>query len=396
LIVNYFKFHFNLLLLMEVSNLKPLIDKHLRPRERVLAYVKSSFLDKANHHRRRMPTAQLLANQLGVGVSTVQKVYQQLIDEGKLEASPGRGTYIKQATETTRIGICFGIISDRATEVWQSRISGAIIQASGNSPMPAEIIPIHPGKNTGGEDTIVNTLQRLTGVIFFPQPSLPRLVGLAEKASVPWVTLHPLQPQETANFVSPDYIESCRLLGMAGIRAGRRRVALVQAHPSGFSASNFLRSAGLLAAIGKHLGDTVKLRIFDAETASVEVGRAAAASLFRKDGFKPDLVFCMGDFLAHGFLGWLRDNSIDCPNTVSVVSGTGLLHNPDPFPAMTSMRQELEQMGEALLRLIYQRLDSGASVPGIYIPSHFVGGATTVAEENEILFSKHATQKNLT
>jgi DNA-binding transcriptional regulator YhcF (GntR family) len=360
--------------------------EHLRPRERVTSYIEAT-LAEASRQGGRLPTAQNLAKRLNVGVSTVRKAYQQLINDGRLEAAPGRGTFAKQTFTTMRIGICFGAISDEATELWQSRISGAIIQASSRIAQPPEIIPIHPHHALVGQNNFPDMLRRLTGLILFPQPGLQNLVGMAKEASVAWVTLHPLHPQETANFVSPDYIDSCRLLGTAGIRAGRRRIALVQAHPSGFSASNFLRSAGLVAAIGRHLGDTVNLRIFDAESASFEVGRLAASSLFDHGGFHPDLVFCMGDYLAHGFLTWLKDNAIACPKTVSVISGTGLVHTPDPFPGMTSIRQSLEGMGEMLLRSIISRVESGSTVPGVYVASHFVGGATTLGEENELLFA---------
>lgn len=384
------EFNFNLIFYLVMSLNKgklTTVDRNRsRPGEKVFNYLNRKYLTSDLVETTRLPTAQELAKQLNVGVSTVQKTYQRLIKEGRLDAAPGRGTFVRGRSSKKRIGICIGEVGDSATEIWQSRINGAIIHAATIAEDTVEIVPFRPSDLAPGRSR-VELPDGLDGIIVFPHPELPQLIRCAKDQLVPWVTLHPLHPEETADFVSPNYITGCRLLGRACVESGRRRMALVQAHPAGPSASNFLRSSGFLDSIGYRLGDSIKLRIYDGATASVQTGRAAASTLFAKGGFRPDMVFCMGDFLAHGFLGWLKDNGIPCPEAVSVVSGTGLVHDPDPFPGMTCLRQPLEKLGYELLQFMMRRIERGCPIPGTYIPSFFVGGATTLLSENSLLLS---------
>lgn len=363
--------------------------KRQRPGERVLGYLNDTFIEAEVHTGTRLPTAHELSESLDVGISTVQKVYQKLVQEGALEAIPGRGTFVARQRKGNRIALSFGSVGDLATEVWQSRIAAAIVQDGDSLGIPQEIIPFHPGDEGSTGEFLAEKFASVDGAILFPHPDLEALIQNARDAEIPWVTLHPVKSQDTADFVSPDYISGCKLIGKASFASGRKRIALVQAHPAGgASASNFLRSAGLLDAIGPRLGDEVKLRIFDANTASYQTGREAAANLFSKDGFQPDLVFCMGDFLAHGFLSWLRDHNISCPKKVSLIAGTGLIHDPDPFPGMTCMRQPLEALGKEMLKLLLRRIEVRLPIPGIFIKNDFVGGETTLPAENAVLFSK--------
>ena len=362
----------------------------LRPSENVIEYLNAEFLNSEEMVGCRLPTTQELARNLGVGVSTVQKVFKGLVTDGVLDAVPGRGTFVAKRKSHATLVVSFGDVEDVPSKVWQSRIGGTVMQAAADMKTPPTILPFAPRDIDSPQAKVrwENTMNSASGMIVFPHPLMGKILTEAQKHNLPCVTLHPLGINNTADFVSPDYAEICRSMAQAALAAGRRRIALVQAHPLGGVVSSFLRGAGLLDAIKDQLGNQVQLRIIEGSSASKSAGREAAATLFAKDSFHPDFVFCMGDFLAHGFLDWLSENRISCPEQVSVVAGTGLHYSPDPWPGMTTIEQPLCALGQTLLTLLLRRIEMGTPLPGIYLPCTFCGGATTLPEENQLLFSE--------
>lgn len=367
--------------------------KRLRPHERVRAHLTKEFLDLPDGTR--LPTAQEVADQLDVGLSTVQKTFRKLAGENRLKTIAGSGTYVinKRNTErpgTLEVAVVFGIINDHAVEIWQNRIGGAIMQAAGESSESINIRPIRTlHDQPRGVKVVADAISGADGVIIFPSPFFDDLARLAQRRNIPYVSLHPHLRELTENFVSADYISICRRAGEAWLAYGRRKIALIQAHPSGPSPSNFLRAAGILDAINERLGRGVDLRIIDSVSATEAAGREAAACLFEKEDYKPDAVFCMGDLIAHGFLEWLKDHGIACPGEVSIISGTGMQYSenpiPNPFPGITASRQPLDRLGRELLQMLLRRIQDGRSQPGIYLPAPFIGGATTTEKENALL-----------
>jgi GntR family transcriptional regulator len=64
---------------------------YLQLRERIVAMILDGTLKESN----ALPSARKLADEYRVNVLTVLKGYQQLADEGLVEAKRGRGTFIK-------------------------------------------------------------------------------------------------------------------------------------------------------------------------------------------------------------------------------------------------------------------------------------------------------------
>ncbi|MBI4023592.1 MAG: substrate-binding domain-containing protein, partial [Verrucomicrobia bacterium] len=74
------------------------------------------------------------------------------------------------------------------------------------------------------------------------------------------------------------------------------------------------------------------------------------------------------------------------PEDVGVVGGTGLDLSETACPMLTRVRQPLEEMGEALARMLSERIRRKAeSLPGVILPTRFIGGVTTLPVENEEL-----------
>ena len=368
-------------------------NRRLRPHERVYEYLEQEFLTHPDGTR--LPAAHEIASHLKVGLSTVQKTFRKLVDESRLKTLAGGGTYVINSLslhpeKAIEVVIFFGAIKDHAVEIWQNRISGAIMQEAGDAGIPIHIRPLQKlHEQPMALDAAIEALNSAHGTIIFPNALFDEIAQIAQQRNIPYVSLHPHAGEMTGNFVSTDYINLCRQAGEAWIACGRRRIALLQAHPSGPSPSNFLRAAGMVDAISERLGRGVDLRIVDSVSATETAGRNAAELLFEKENYRPDAVFCMGDLIAHGFLEWLKEHGIACPDEVSIISGTGMqyLENPipNPFPGITASRQPLDRIGRELLQMLLRRLRDGKSQPGIYLPTPFIGGATTTEKENALL-----------
>jgi LacI family transcriptional regulator len=71
----------------------------------------------------------------------------------------------------------------------------------------------------------------------------------------------------------------------------------------------------------------------------------------------PDAIFCANDDLAIGALRGLRDLNISVPDDVAVVGSDGIEDTEYSYPAITTMRQPIEQMCCRAWQYLSQRID---------------------------------------
>jgi LacI family transcriptional regulator len=125
---------------------------------------------------------------------------------------------------------------------------------------------------------------------------------------------------------------------------GRRSLVFVGAQPSTSTArarlEAFQAAAGADAAT--YLGDF-----------SLAWGREAAASLLA--GSLPDAVVCGNDLIAIGVLRGLRDGGVELPDEVAVTGYDDVGFAEVAHPALTSIHQPVDRMGEAALDLLFNR-----------------------------------------
>lgn len=353
-----------------------------RPRQSVLAFLEAE-IERTTEKPRRLPTIRDLALHLQVSPRTVQKVFRQLAAEGRIHSTTGRGSFTvppgKQTGQQLLIALSMELDQDDAVNAWAYTIYGALLQAALTS-----------GRNalfTTVEETLkASRTSALDGIIL-----LPDTIGLHERLrqehpKAPTVYLNPPVVASTANFVSPDYYRVGFNLGEVWKKCGKKRIVFMH-HPSlAGSASGQLLINGLIGGLGWTCHQLDYLHTVDVAGISPKASYEAMRDFLRRQPRRPDAVFCKGDFLALGALPALEEAGLSSPDNVSVVGGSGLDLSETDCPQLTRCRQPFQQLGEALFDMLIARIEqNGAPQPGRFLPTPFIGGATTTALENSLL-----------
>lgn len=358
-----------------------------RPLEKTLRFLEGEIV-RAGATPCRLPTIRDLASRLEVSPRTVQKAFQTLSGAGQIESVVGRGTFTipqkKRNGDGRQLQIGLNIDFDHYDPVntWANTIYGAILQASLASGRNAFFTNIqHPQSGSPGHGC--------DGFILLPDATELAKRLQTEQPHAPAVFLNPPVVGATANFVSPDYNRIGLRLGETWRRLGKRRIVFMH-HPSLVaSASGQLLLSGLISGLGKTYNDLDYLHLLEADSFTLRAGTDAMDSFLRRNRRRPDAVFCKGDFLALGALDALREADCECPDEVSVVGGSGLDLSETQWPQLTRCRQPFQQLGESLFSMLLTRIDqNGASLPGRLLPVQFIGGSTTMSDENASLFDR--------
>ncbi|MBI4028416.1 MAG: substrate-binding domain-containing protein [Verrucomicrobia bacterium] len=350
----------------------------------------------------RLPTTRQIAADLQLSVPTVHNVFRKLAKEGRIRSEVGNGTFLVSAPSKARsqvaIALGFWQPASSPTEVWGYRIYGGMLNAAMSSAKAITLLPL-PRQEGGNlatlQQKLLNELSEVKGLIQFPYGANSEEIRLAfEAANKPVVNLNPPSELATSNFISPDFYGASYQLGKAWKQTGRRRVLLMLGWPAERSVSSRLRLAGLVNGLGLTLGDGISCHVVSVTNpeqydSKPEDGYNAMGGVLEGTDLIPDAVYCHGDPLAVGAVQALREAGLDAPRDVSVVGGSGIDLANLVCPGLTATYQPLEKMGEELVKMLCQRIESGpkgaVSLPGKFLPMPFVGGATTRAEENVLL-----------
>lgn len=366
----------------------------LRPRDRVLEYLRAEFDHPHLKHGKRLPTVRRLASHLKVSSYTVHQVFAQLAREGRIRAEVGNGTFVvsdqTQNSDAFRLGLNLHLEKGTPADHWSYRIGGGIFHAAMHAPKIITLVSLSKQVEQSAEleQKLLADMARVDGLILLPLLGNDHVQTVYERAGKPVVELNPPTVTSTSNFVSSDFYGASLLLGEAWRRSGRRRIALLVSSPPE-RVSQRLRYAGLANGLDPELGRSITLRSFVADGWHEEDGYRVTLKLL-DDGERPDAIYCAGDLLALGAIRALREKGLNIPGDVSVVGGTGLALAYSDCPGLTRTDQQCEKLGEELVVLMCQRIEQrGASVPGRFLPAPFMGGATTRPEENEWLKVGH-------
>lgn len=185
---------------------------------------------------------------------------------------------------------------------------------------------------------------------------LPRLLA---DSTLPVVFLG--RPSESStgsfSFVDSDNVDGGRLGTEALIAAGRRRIGVITG-PLGMGVTED-RLAGWTAALESAGLQSTRIAHGDFSTAG---GAKAMTELIRED---PELdgVFVMSDLMAAGAITTLRAAGRSVPRDLSVVSYDDSIVARTIEPALTTIRQPLEDLGALMVRTLVELIDSPGSGP---------------------------------
>lgn len=185
---------------------------------------------------------------------------------------------------------------------------------------------------------------------------LPRL--LADSA-LPVVYLG--RPHESStgaiSFVDSDNVGGGRIAAETLIAAGRRKIGVITGPPAMGVTED--RLAGWTAALEVAGLEPTRIAPGDFQTAG---GATAMADLMRED---PELdgVFVMSDIMAAGAITTLRAVGKSVPRDISMVSYDDSIIARTLEPALTTIRQPLEDLGALMVRTLVELIDSPGSGP---------------------------------
>jgi len=176
------------------------------------------------------------------------------------------------------------------------------------------------------------------------------LLSLIEKRGLPCVRIAPMLDPDRGCTVIMDEYDAARAITDLLLRKGHRRIGFVRG-PSVHLVS-LRRYNGYANALGGK-GLRIDPTLIVHGDFSRQSGREQAAALF---AVKPTAIFASNDEMAVGIVDAARAVGIDIPGDISVVGFDDNTIARTCRPRLTSVRQPLEEMGEAACKLLIDRI----------------------------------------
>lgn len=378
--------------------LQPPAERTLRAGERVMRYLTAELARPTlKGGEERLPTNKELAARLKVSPGTVQAILRKLANEGRIRSRRGSGTYLvghaDQPYKTARIGIGASLQKLHDPDGWISRIGGGIFQAALSQQALLEGVSNTEARPEAMIDELMEKKTKLDALILLPYPAVARhklLIDAYESEGKPVVHIHPPSLTSTANFTSTGFLGAGYAMAQAWKNTRRKRVLFFTTVGQGgeqrSTVSDQLRHVGLLSGLGMQNGTTLSTCESANHESTREAGYLSIKRLLAKGGEIPDAVYCSGDWLALGALQAFREAGIRVPEDVSIVGAGGMNLSHTICPDLTRVRNNLERVGQEAVEMVIRRIRlGGISLPGVIVPNSFMGGATTRAQENELL-----------
>lgn len=140
------------------------------------------------------------------------------------------------------------------------------------------------------------------------------------------------------------------------IALGHQRIAMV----AGIGGPQGVRVEGYREALGAHHFEPLVV----IEHSFNETAGHKAANTILDSGFAPTAIFAANDLMAIGALQALRDRKISVPDQIAVVGFDNIAAAPLVTPALTTVTQFQDRMGERAAEILLQRLSGAISGPG--------------------------------
>ncbi|MCL1820219.1 MAG: LacI family transcriptional regulator [Oscillospiraceae bacterium] len=149
-------------------------------------------------------------------------------------------------------------------------------------------------------------------------------------------------------------------------RNGHKRIAIIGNHQ--------LRTIGLDKILREHGYSATEAKIKDEASFSFETGYLAARKLLEIGSYT--CVFCFSDILAIGAMKAIRDKGLRIPEDISVVGFDGIEAGFYMNPALTTVKQPLEEIALHSVKGLINSIESGESYGHIVMPTTMVEGGS--------------------
>lgn len=140
------------------------------------------------------------------------------------------------------------------------------------------------------------------------------------------------------------------------IALGHQRIAMV----AGIGGPQGVRVEGYRQALASHQLEPLVV----IEHSFTETAGYAAATAILDSGFAPTAIFAANDLMAIGALQALRNRNVAVPEQMAVVGFDNIAAAPLVTPALTTVTQFQDRMGERAAQILLQRLAGSITGPG--------------------------------
>lgn len=247
-------------------------------------------------------------------------------------------------TSRTRILLLF----DNNGPEYVSRLQDAVGRCARSLGFPVQSENLFATRRTVAE---VVESEPCAGVILTaPLSDDRRVLGLLEQRGLPCVRIAPMLEPDRGCTVMMDEYDAARAITDHLLRKGHRRIGFVRG-PSAHLVS-MRRYNGYANALGGK-GLRIDPTLIVQGDFSRQSGREQAAALFAA---KPTAIFASNDEMAVGIIDAANAVGIDIPRDISLAGFDDNTIARTVRPRLTSVRQPLEEMGEAACKLLVERI----------------------------------------
>lgn len=205
------------------------------------------------------------------------------------------------------------------------------------------------------------------GLILSPLSATPD--DLAEaSAAKPLVLLGERIYDSRFDHVAIDNVAAATAATLHLVNSGRRRIAVIGAHPTATSPMADLRLEGYKRALEVSGTQPDYRLVAPTEWFTRRDGYRAAQKLIASS-VEFDAIFCFNDLLAHGALRALAEADVRCPEDVAVVGIDDNEENSYSNPTLTSIAPCKADIADRAVALLVSRIDGGTFDKAVdYVP----------------------------
>ena len=257
------------------------------------------------------------------------------------------------------------LLSDNPGTDYVARIRAGVERASASAGFAVTSLNIY-GKGRTVEDVLADAA--CSAVIVTPPISDDRHSLLAiEARGMPYVRIAPLLDPERGNVVAMDEFEAASAITRLLTGHGHRRIAIMRGPKTHLVSMR--RYNGYVNALGAK-GLRVEPELVAQGDFTRQSGRAEAGRLFAA---KPTAIFACNDEMAAGIVDAAKAAGIAIPGTISLAGYDDNAIASTIRPALTTVRQPLEEMGAAAGRLAIECIrNPGKPNESVVVPFEIV------------------------
>jgi len=197
----------------------------------------------------------------------------------------------------------------------------------------------------------------LDGILLQSGPRGDRMIDRLVRAHLPLVVVGRPFDGDNLSFVEVDNVDGARSAVFHLVRLGRQRIATITG-PSSLTVS-LDRTEGYRRGLAER-GRTVDEALI-AEADFTEAGGYQA--MLRLLPLMPDAVFAASDITALGAMRAVREAGLRIPDDVAFVGFDDIPLSPAPEPALTTVRQPVQQFGAAAIEILIDLIENGDQPP---------------------------------